>query len=100
MEGTSERERRLADPPPSDLRVEAPRRTRTVPALLRLVCIVVGGFLYGYLTANLPAPDDPDVFWLGNLAAPAGLLSPRRDRARYGPTRRHRWLLAAHHIDR
>jgi phosphohistidine phosphatase len=39
VEGTSERERRLAEPPPPDLRVEAPRRTRTVPPVKRLLLL-------------------------------------------------------------
>lgn len=36
----------------------------------RLVVVAVAGYTYGALTAAVPAPTDPAVFWPGNLAAP------------------------------
>ncbi len=60
--------------------VRALRRTR-----VRLALIVVGGFLYGWLTAHLPASTSGTRMWAGNLSAPylllpflAGALLPRR----------------------
>jgi hypothetical protein len=60
--------------------VRALRRTR-----VRLVLIVVGGFLYGWLTAHLPPSPSGSRMWAGNLSAPylllpfvAGALLPRR----------------------
>ena len=32
------------------------------------------GYAYGALAAAIPSPDDPDVFWVGNLAAPFVVL--------------------------
>jgi hypothetical protein len=56
------------------------RRTR-----VRLALIVVAGFLYGFLTAHLPASTSGSRMWAGNLSAPylllpflAGALLPRR----------------------
>ena len=36
----------------------------------RLAAVAVAGYAYGGLTAAIPAPTDPAVFWPGNLAAP------------------------------
>lgn len=44
------------------------------PAWLRVLVIAAVGFLYGWWTANLPAPHDPTQFWIGNVAAPYLLL--------------------------
>ncbi len=48
------------------------------PASARLAVVIpllaLAGFAYGWLTAHLPAPDDAQVFWLGNVAAPYVLL--------------------------
>jgi hypothetical protein len=51
-----------------------PRRSAVALGLLRVVVAVTTGYAYGSLTAALPSPDDPDVFWLGNLAAPFVVL--------------------------
>jgi hypothetical protein len=40
----------------------------------RLVALAIGGYLWGALTTSIPAPDDPGIFWLGNLAAPYAVL--------------------------
>jgi hypothetical protein len=52
---------------------------------VRLALIVVGGFLYGWCTAHLPASPSGTRMWAGNLSAPylllpflAGALLPRR----------------------
>lgn len=52
---------------------------------VRLALIVVGGFLYGFLTAHLPASTSGSRMWAANLSAPylllpflAGALLPRR----------------------
>lgn len=36
----------------------------------RLLTLAIVGYLWGALTAAIPAPEDPSIFWLGNLAAP------------------------------
>jgi hypothetical protein len=53
--------------------------------MVRLALIVVAGFLYGFLTAHLPASTSGSRMWAGNLSAPylllpflAGALLPRR----------------------
>ena len=41
---------------------------------VRLTAIAVIAFLYGRVTASLPAPDQPDAFWPGNIGAPYLLI--------------------------
>lgn len=47
---------------------------RNAPTAVRLLAVAIGGFLYGFLTAHLPAPHDATLFWLGNLGAPYLLI--------------------------
>ncbi|HET8988360.1 MAG TPA: hypothetical protein VFN43_07595 [Humibacillus sp.] len=47
-----------------------PRRSPVGRGLLAAAVVVTAGYAYGSLTAALPSPDDPDVFWVANLAAP------------------------------
>ena len=44
------------------------------PLLLALLLVAVLGYAYGALTAAVPSPEDPDVFWVSNLAAPYAVL--------------------------
>ena len=71
---TSETRRGRADAGLETWSVGSARETWAAPALLRLLVIAVGGYLYGYVTARLPAPDTGARFWLGNLAAPYLLI--------------------------
>jgi len=54
---------------------EPRRRSGAVPVPLRLLIVVVAGYLYGFVTEHLPAPrTDATIFWIGNLAAPYLLI--------------------------
>jgi hypothetical protein len=41
-----------------------------VNAAGRVAVVAIAGYAYGAVTAAIPAPGDPAVFWPGNLAAP------------------------------
>ena len=71
---TSETRRGRADAGLETWSIGSARETWAAPALLRLLVIAVGGYLYGYVTPRLPAPDTGARFWLGNLAAPYLLI--------------------------
>ena len=49
-------------------------RKKALSTSLCLWLVVLGAFQYGALTARIPAPNNPDSFWLGNLAAPYLLI--------------------------
>ena len=50
-----------------------PTRHRSVadlPLLAALLVALALGYAYGWATSVIPSPDDPEVFWVANLAAP------------------------------
>jgi hypothetical protein len=54
-----------------------PPRHPPAPLALRALGglgVAAVGYAYGALAAAIPSPDDPDVFWVGNLAAPFVVL--------------------------
>lgn len=44
-------------------------RARTSPAATVLAALFVG-YAYGWVTSSVPAPQDPEEFWVANLSAP------------------------------
>jgi hypothetical protein len=48
--------------------------TPTPRPWIRFALIGIVAFLYGRVTAEIPAPHDPETFWLGNLGAPYLLI--------------------------
>ena len=50
------------------------RRSAALTVLLAVLVVVAVGYAYGALAAAIPSPDDPDIFWVGNLAAPFVVL--------------------------
>lgn len=68
----------LAPPSTSAGMLHAMIRPLPAHAVTRSLLVIGVAFAYGWLTGRIEAPEDPAVFWIGNLAAPylvIGLLA-------------------------